>query len=435
VLSPASLPFPKLQLQASGNDSDNGGDEKEDNDPDGGTPSFVDDSPMKPAANGKAFTFLFEETIKPTPTVELFGNDVPVVKAQSNGKRPRNKLPSMDEDIFSDHSKSNKGAEKSSMKTGPSVKSQSSALTKSRSKLIQTTLPVVGKSSNQARKRSPSETHTATKRVLPEDEHAQNDMAIDDDADMTSPSEKPSTITQLLPPSPNPNASRSGKSKPNGARSNQPPKTTSRKKAKLQDSGHGMTEDMENDDGSNSDGFNAHHSVKLVHHSRGIRAALPTEEANSEIDDPILNYANRVEPQGQGLVSPMKQGGNGNIDAAPKREDVDEEEDSTVIAEDEKAEGNLSNELCRVLVLESLKAKQNEYEEEKIVKRLLSGRRVLHYDPKKGGEIWGVGEDETDEFAEDQERRFDEGTDDWEGNPVPWEVGELSESHYHLEEL
>ncbi|KAF5352433.1 hypothetical protein D9756_006039 [Leucocoprinus leucothites] len=426
VLSPASLPFPKLQLQTSGDDSD--GDEydqeEEDNNPNGGNSSFVDDSPMKPTTNGKAFTSLFEETAKPMSSSELFGNDAPTAKSQLDGKQQRAKLPSMDEDIFSDGPRSKKTMKTISMKAGPSIKSQSSKLTKTRSKLIQSTLSYASKPSQDTKKRSPSETHTSSKHALSEPEHAQDSMNIED---TTPPSEEPST-SQLLPPSPHSNTSRlEGKSKPNGARSSQPSKSMSRKKAKLQDDVRGMAEDAENDDESSSDGLNAHHSVKLIHHSRGIRAALPAGEEDAGIDDPIVNYAKRVQPRGQGST---KQGDKDGTDVIL---DQDENEDANV--GDERLETKLPNKLHRVLVLESVRSKQNEYEEERIVKSLLSGRRVLHYDPRKGGEIWGAGEDERDEFAGDEKQELDEGGDEWEGDPVPWEVGELSESHYHPEEL
>ncbi|KAJ7786571.1 hypothetical protein B0H16DRAFT_1490917 [Mycena metata] len=58
-----------------------------------------------------------------------------------------------------------------------------------------------------------------------------------------------------------------------------------------------------------------------------------------------------------------------------------------------------------------------------------------NYDASKGGEIWGVGEfedEERDEFALDNVRGGGRATrvvyddeDDWEGEGVPWEVGEL----------
>lgn len=74
---------------------------------------------------------------------------------------------------------------------------------------------------------------------------------------------------------------------------------------------------------------------------------------------------------------------------------------------------------------------QNEH----VVEQLLYGARRGNYDPSKGGEIWSVGEleEERDEFALDSGLRassratqkvYDD-EDDWEGEGVPWEVGEL----------
>lgn len=57
--------------------------------------------------------------------------------------------------------------------------------------------------------------------------------------------------------------------------------------------------------------------------------------------------------------------------------------------------------------------------EERVVRGLLYGDRVGHYDPSRGGNIWDAGE--TDEGALGDA----EAEDDWEGEPVPWEVGEL----------
>ncbi len=184
-------------------------------------------------------------------------------------------------------------------------------------------------------------------------------------------------------------------------------------------------DDIEGDDGSTSD---QQQNVKLVHHSRGIRAILSTQENNSEMEDLELNYSWRVQPHGKGPISPDKGSG------SPLVEEL-EREDMDAIDDDEKMEGSLPHELRRVLVLESLKSKKNEYEESMIVKRLLSGRRVVHYDPQKGGEIWGVGEDDNDELAEHSGRGAGQEDDDWEGDPVPWEVGELSESLYHTDGL
>lgn len=425
IMSPADLPFPKLQLQGPGSSNEDSGDD-EVHDMDGINSSFVDDSPMKPTTNGKAFTLLFEETAKPTSMTDLFGGDIPSVNSQLDSKRvSKNSLPSMDDDLFKDASKTQKSGSKSSMKKGASLKSYSSNLTKSRSKLAQMTLPNVNGHSDGARKESPSNTHASAKRVLPAQE-----VGSDNPTNSMSPSDPSAAPSLLLPPSPNPNASRpSGKSKPNGARSHQPPKITSRKKAKLRaNDDDNIMEDMEGDGGGSSDGSNPQQIVKHVHYSRGIHATLPTQEDNSEMEDPVLNYSRRVQPRGKGLVSPGKQGGSdtdGFLVEALGCEDVN------AVDGDEKAEGALPHELRRVLVLESLKSKKTEYEESMIVKRLLSGRRVLHYDPQKGGEIWGVGEEEKDELAEDDERGVDQGDDEWEGDPIPWEISELSESRHH----
>ena len=76
---------------------------------------------------------------------------------------------------------------------------------------------------------------------------------------------------------------------------------------------------------------------------------------------------------------------------------------------------NLPAELQRVLAI-SPGGLRREAEEEKVVRELLYGSREIHYDSRKGGEIWDAGEES--EHAEGTE-------EDWEGEPVPWEVGEL----------
>ncbi|KAF8215947.1 hypothetical protein K438DRAFT_1954628 [Mycena galopus ATCC 62051] len=72
-------------------------------------------------------------------------------------------------------------------------------------------------------------------------------------------------------------------------------------------------------------------------------------------------------------------------------------------------------------------------QDEHVVQQLLYGARRGNYDASKGGEIWSVGEfekEERDEFALDNGSSratrgvYDE-EDDWEGEGVPWEVGEL----------
>ncbi|KAJ6504369.1 hypothetical protein DFH09DRAFT_291012 [Mycena vulgaris] len=73
------------------------------------------------------------------------------------------------------------------------------------------------------------------------------------------------------------------------------------------------------------------------------------------------------------------------------------------------------------------------HRDDHVVEELLYGTRRRNYDPSKGGEIWGVGEleeEERDEFAlndgpRGSAREAYDDEDDWEGEGVPWEVGEL----------
>ena len=85
---------------------------------------------------------------------------------------------------------------------------------------------------------------------------------------------------------------------------------------------------------------------------------------------------------------------------------------------------DLPDKLRSVLALRSSASKTQVSEEDRLVKGLLYGRRVTHYDPNKGGEIWDVGEDDLGSLDEDRNRNTD-GEDEWECEPVPWEVGEL----------
>ena len=78
-----------------------------------------------------------------------------------------------------------------------------------------------------------------------------------------------------------------------------------------------------------------------------------------------------------------------------------------------KFEVDLPEDLQRILAISPGGRAKNSGE--KVVKSLLYESRETHYDASKGGEIWDVGE----------ESDHGEGTEDWEGEPVPWEVGEL----------
>lgn len=62
---------------------------------------------------------------------------------------------------------------------------------------------------------------------------------------------------------------------------------------------------------------------------------------------------------------------------------------------------------------------------ERVVRGLVSGVRAVHYDPAKGGEIWGVGEQEDQGAGWGVAGEGEGGEEEWEGEGVPWEAGEL----------
>ena len=76
---------------------------------------------------------------------------------------------------------------------------------------------------------------------------------------------------------------------------------------------------------------------------------------------------------------------------------------------------NLPDDLRRLLAISPSKAQTPH--DVGVVRGVLYGERTSNYDAQRGGDIWGVGEidDASDSQAED----------DWEGQPVPWETGEL----------
>lgn len=80
-------------------------------------------------------------------------------------------------------------------------------------------------------------------------------------------------------------------------------------------------------------------------------------------------------------------------------------------------EVNLREDLKRILALSP--ERRTEEEERRMANAVLYGRREGHCDAK-GVEVWDVGE-----MSEGAEGIRGDGEDDWEGEPVPWEVGEL----------
>ncbi|KAG9314204.1 hypothetical protein JVU11DRAFT_4990 [Chiua virens] len=102
--------------------------------------------------------------------------------------------------------------------------------------------------------------------------------------------------------------------------------------------------------------------------------------------------------------------GTRNHEAANEQFDADHHASGTFTVE-------LPDKFRRVLAISPSRRQNNS--EERVVRGLLYGRRVGHYDPSRGGDIWDAGETDDGTLGDA------ENEDDWEGEPVPWEVGEL----------
>ncbi|KAF8642006.1 hypothetical protein AX16_009728 [Volvariella volvacea WC 439] len=136
-------------------------------------------------------------------------------------------------------------------------------------------------------------------------------------------------------------------------------------------------------------------NVKVVNRPRFVRTEV--EDQSIPDMDPILNYARRGKPRG----------------LSPSTRDVDEAQEQTVGID-------LPENLLRVLDLQSSELQTSHpLDEKKIAEELIYGRRIGHYNPTRGGEIWEVGE------SDGVGGSSTEGEQDWEGEPIPWAVGEL----------
>ena len=199
----------------------------------------------------------------------------------------------------------------------------------------------------------------------------------------------PRQKSPLIPPSPPPSAAA-----PNGAfsRSSQLPSkgqaSKSRKRAKIDE-----RDTSDNDD----EELNAKLKIVRRHETRIKHDGGVQDEA--ELDsDPILGHTRFAGPRASSPETAQQESGH--------------------------VEVNLPDQLLRVLALESVAPQSKLPDENRVVKGLLYGRRVSHYDPSKGGEIWDIGEDYHTGLDE-QGLKFGEEEEDWEGEPVPWEIAEL----------
>ncbi|TFK30831.1 hypothetical protein FA15DRAFT_651313 [Coprinopsis marcescibilis] len=201
----------------------------------------------------------------------------------------------------------------------------------------------------------------------------------------TSRSSHARSKSPLLPPSPPPTSTSStynGKGK--GKRKANAKSLDGRKKARL-----GLNEPS--DDEATSDGLDFPTHVRVI----APRVVEARSDDEIELDfNPSSMYSF-----------------NGTNHESHKLSSVDQ--DPSAI--------DLPQKLRDVLALNPKDTRIADIEEDKVFKNLVYGRRVGHYDPKKG-EIWDVGEDE---LGDDEGGNRGLEDDEWEGEPVPWEAAEL----------
>ncbi|KAK0481635.1 hypothetical protein IW261DRAFT_1682037 [Armillaria novae-zelandiae] len=152
------------------------------------------------------------------------------------------------------------------------------------------------------------------------------------------------------------------------------------------------------------------------------KAKLAATTLDSDEDDEEPNEKIKVVPRTHGSPRKNMLGQNSDVDADdafdvpshPQIEDIGDGQDTG------RFDVDLPDRFRHVLAFSPNETRTRDYQEVRVVEGLLYGRRADHYDPSIGGEIWDVGEDEHGQVAvaEDEE-------DDWQGEPVPWELGEL----------
>jgi hypothetical protein len=370
---PDSLSFAKLSpLDLEDSDSDDDGDRATAEQADS---SFVVDSPMKPAPKGGAFKLLFEGGAGDVNSQDGRARSQRVAVNTGLGipRSQSQRATSMSKFFASEMPSDNHQNLKMKAPEGNSTKESAKS---------QTTKPLYSNrfGNNTFGAAQPS------KAPLPEPEQAKQAVHMEEgpqritaakrslaDTDSDAPDSLcPNHSPLLLPPSPPPAASSSvytGKGKGRG-------QTTGpiRKRPKLPE-----------DSGDEDEGSTDPH-VKIREWSwqrRGTSRDTPVEEL-----DPIIGLGAHDRLSSPGTPS----------DDAPGDFEV-----------------NLPDDLLCLLAISPSKAHATR--DIGMVRGVLYGERTSNYDAQKGGDIWDVGE-----IGEDGDSQAE---DDWEGEPVPWEAGEL----------
>lgn len=362
VLSQTTLPFPRLNLDAQSSD--------EDEEPHEGDSSFVDNSPVKSTSAGKLFPALFEETLVP---MDLFGVKSNLGLSNYNSSSQPHKVSSVE------HSKTSKRVPSS--KGLPILARDSGEPDLTFDKTDPNHIRKLDVETGQDNQADCDTSRASVKRSHPEDED-----------DTTNRSKSSRARSPLLPPSPPPST--------NTASYNEAGKKKARAKNMMNKSRKKAKKDEAMSPGPESDEEEESLTKLRVVRRNTMRQHHATSEDDEGISDldAVLGYTRFTGPRGMSPAETRQEDGEGTADV------------------------DLPDKLRNVLALETTTLKAQTSQEDSLVQGLLYGRRVTHYNPQKGGEIWDVGEDAHNDA---EAGRYTEGEDDWEGEPVPWEAAEL----------
>lgn len=338
--------------------------------------SSIDDSPVKAPAGGKSFKLLFEDAL---PALSLPKNtSEPAPPSHTKLNTLDSHFPRASHDPFTqarskngkfDDIKSAIASSSSRQLAGTCVASSipSRVGEASASPTNGTGHPIRSKavSAGSGVPHRPAQAKSSVKRGLEDGELT---------GDKTHRGDAPISRDSLVPPSPPPGAvAPAALSKPKGGVQQR------RKKPRIE------LEPSE-DEGDSSDGI----AVKVV-------AGMHHKPSNRDPDD--LDWDPLLDLHAHSRDSSFK-----------AEHDANRHESGTFSVD-------LPDNLRRVLAISPPGTQSSK--EERVVRCLLYGDRVGHYDASRGGDIWDVGE------SNDGVRADTEAEDDWEGEPVPWEVGEL----------
>ncbi|KAF9502468.1 hypothetical protein BDN71DRAFT_1426117 [Pleurotus eryngii] len=358
-----------------------------------GNLSFVGESPVKQPSGGKSFKSLFE--------------DMAPLRLDTKGK---GKAVSKNTVIFSDLPKLDAYPKPTNTKPNKLTFTEASHPLKAGP-----SKPVEQASKGNARKK---------RRLSVSGDHTGHDSRVESE---NGPNLSEVTVNgtqhaiKLIPPSPPPaDPYASKRYKQNTKSGKDKAAANNRKKSKKSE-----MDDNESSDGS--DEWDTLQSQIRIVNPRAVAQQRTGDnldmDLERDIEDPILALPRHVDTLPGGLADEL----------------VDQ---STTLLSTPLAK------LAGLSINSAYPSKERGSNEGQLVRGLLYGRPAKGrlYDPRRGGEIWGVGEgDEGDEDGEDdllglgsstgvdrgrhgltsKAEAVTEEDDDWEGEPVPWEVGEL----------